>query len=302
MEKAKICLAVIDDAGAAAPLTALAGRLAGRVFVAAIDAPEAAVNAEKAWLISTGGAGAAAAVGAVTRLLEELAPELVITGAGRDGRMLAAHCAAALRTSALTDADELTPEPGAIAARRLVYGGGAYKSVRAAYPAVICAGPSLAGAAAEAAPCAVLEEIRASLPEGMELTGRAEKSVVKVGLGAAKIVLGLGRGVKDAANVERAAAFAARIGAELGCTRPVAEDEGLLPRERYIGVSGAVIKPALYIAAGISGQIQHMAGVNSSGVIIAINKDKQAAIFENCDYGVVGDMMEVLDALDEKLS
>ena len=117
--------------------------------------------------------------------------------------MLAAHCAAALRTSALTDADELTPEPGAIAARRLVYGGGAYKSVRAAYPAVICAGPSLAGAAAEAAPCAVLEEIRASLPEGMELTGRAEKSVVKVGLGAAKIVLGLGRGVKDAANVEQ---------------------------------------------------------------------------------------------------
>ena len=96
-------------------------------------------------------------------------------------------------------------------------------------------------------------------------------------------------------------AFAEKIGAEIGCTRPVAEEEKLLPRERYIGVSGVSVRPRLYIAAGISGQIQHMVGVSDSETIIAINKDKQAPIFKNCDFGVVGDAVEVIAALTARL-
>jgi electron transfer flavoprotein alpha subunit len=95
--------------------------------------------------------------------------------------------------------------------------------------------------------------------------------------------------------------FTALIKAELGCSRPLAEGVNWLPRERYIGVSGAIIKPEVYFAIGISGQVQHMVGVNQAKVIIAINKDKTAPIFQQCDYGVIGDLYKILPALQERI-
>jgi electron transfer flavoprotein alpha subunit len=81
----------------------------------------------------------------------------------------------------------------------------------------------------------------------------------------------------------------------------VAEEEKWMPKEAYIGVSGVMIKPELYIACGISGQVQHMTGVNQARIIIAVNKDSSAPIFEKCDYGIVGDLNTVLPALIQKL-
>ena len=103
----------------------------------------------------------------------------------------------------------------------------------------------------------------------------------------------------DLVNKMRASYYL--IGAELGCTRPVAEEEQLLPSNRYIGVSGVNVKPDLYIALGVSGQVQHTSGV-TAGRVIAVNKDDHAPIFSECDLGVVGEIKNVLPGLIASLS
>ena len=114
--------------------------------------------------------------------------------------------------------------------------------------------------------------------------------------------VGVGRGCADQADLRLAQELATALGAELACSRPLAEGLGWLPAERYVGVSGATIRPELYLAVGISGQVQHMVGVNHSKVIIAINRDKNAPVFGQADLGVVGDLYEVLPALTNALA
>ncbi|MEA5051904.1 MAG: FAD-binding protein, partial [Propionicimonas sp.] len=116
-------------------------------------------------------------------------------------------------------------------------------------------------------------------------------------LGAAKRVVGVGRGVAAEADLELARELAGRLGAELACSRPIAEGVNWMPAERYLGVSGATIKPELYLAVGISGQVQHLVGVTNAKVIVAVNKDKNAPIFSHADFGVVGDLYQVLPEL-----
>lgn len=132
---------------------------------------------------------------------------------------------------------------------------------------------------------------------GIRLLERRAKEEKSVNLNAAKIVIGAGRGFGCAENLALARELAAAIGAEVGCSRPVAEEEKWMPKEAYIGVSGVMIKPELYIACGISGQVQHMTGVSQARTIVAVNKDSGAPIFEKCDYGIVGDLNTVLKAL-----
>jgi len=97
-------------------------------------------------------------------------------------------------------------------------------------------------------------------------------------------------------------AFAKAIGAEIGCSRPIAEGEHWMERERYIGVSGTQLKADIYIALGISGQIQHMVGAADCGVILAVNKDKNAPIFKDADAGIVGDLYKIVPELTRALS
>ncbi|MDR0500215.1 MAG: electron transfer flavoprotein subunit alpha/FixB family protein [Coriobacteriales bacterium] len=123
-----------------------------------------------------------------------------------------------------------------------------------------------------------------------------------VNLAAAKRVIGVGRGFAAKEDLELAFNLASKLDAELACSRPITESENWMARERYIGVSGVVVKPELYIALGISGQIQHMVGVNQAKTIIAINKDKNAPVFKQADYGIVGDIYEVLPVLTSALS
>ena len=102
-------------------------------------------------------------------------------------------------------------------------------------------------------------------------------------------------------HLSLAAALAAKLEAELACSRPIAEGVNWMPAERYLGVSGATIKPELYLAVGISGQVQHLVGVNHSKVLVAINSDKNAPIFAHADFGVVGDLYQVLPELTKSL-
>jgi len=119
-----------------------------------------------------------------------------------------------------------------------------------------------------------------------------------VDLGSAQLIVGVGRGIKDAANIPLVQELATALGAELGASRPIC-DNGWLPMERQIGSSGQTIAPKLYIAVGISGAIQHLVGIKGSQCVVAVNKDPDAPIFEAADYGIVGDLMEIVPALTE---
>ncbi|EHD7860336.1 electron transfer flavoprotein subunit alpha, partial [Salmonella enterica] len=131
---------------------------------------------------------------------------------------------------------------------------------------------------------------------------RRAKSLSSVDLSKAKRVIGVGRGLAAQSDLGMVHKLAAVLGAEVGCSRPIAEGENWMERERYIGVSGVLLKSDLYLTLGISGQIQHMVGGNGAKIIVAINKDKNAPIFNYADYGLVGDIYKVVPALIDQLS
>jgi electron transfer flavoprotein alpha subunit len=121
-----------------------------------------------------------------------------------------------------------------------------------------------------------------------------------VDLSQAEIIVAIGRGIKNADNIPLAQALAEVLGAEVGASRPICDNEWL-PMDRQIGSSGQTVTPKLYIALGISGAIQHIVGMKGSRAIVAINKDPDAPIFDIADYGIVGDLFEIVPALTEKL-
>jgi len=121
-----------------------------------------------------------------------------------------------------------------------------------------------------------------------------------VDLTQAPLIVAIGRGIKAPENIPQAEAVAKALGAEIAASRPIC-DEGWLPMERQIGSSGQTVAPKLYLALGISGAIQHVVGMKGARTIVAINKDQNAPIFEIADYGVVGDIFEIMPALAEEL-
>ena len=116
-------------------------------------------------------------------------------------------------------------------------------------------------------------------------------------LGKADVVVAAGRGFAEEADLDLARALCDKLGAGLACSRPLTEGVDWLPAELYVGVSGLMLSPKAYVACGISGQMQHMVGCNRAGTMFAINKDKNAPVFKQCDYGLVGDVKDVLPAL-----
>jgi len=129
---------------------------------------------------------------------------------------------------------------------------------------------------------------------------RFRESQRAVDLTAAERIVSVGRGIREAENIELIEQLAKAMGAELAASRPIC-DNGWLPMERQVGSSGQTVAPKLYVAVGISGAIQHLVGMKGSKTIVAINKDPEAPIFEAADYGIVGDLFQVVPALIEAL-
>ncbi|MBA3323606.1 MAG: electron transfer flavoprotein subunit alpha/FixB family protein [Pyrinomonadaceae bacterium] len=121
-----------------------------------------------------------------------------------------------------------------------------------------------------------------------------------VDLTKANVIVAIGRGIKGEENIAQAQALAEALGGDLAASRPIC-DAGWLPIDRQIGSSGQTVAPKLYIALGISGAIQHLVGMKNSDTIVAVNKDPEAPIFDIADYGIVGDIFEVMPVLTEEV-
>ncbi|MBV9768804.1 MAG: electron transfer flavoprotein subunit alpha/FixB family protein, partial [Bryobacterales bacterium] len=126
------------------------------------------------------------------------------------------------------------------------------------------------------------------------------ESARAVDLTSADIIVSVGRGIKEKDNIQIVEQLANALGAELAASRPIC-DSGWLPMERQVGSSGQTVSPKMYLAVGISGAIQHLVGMKGAKTIVAINKDANAPIFEVADYGIVGDLFEVVPALAEEV-
>ncbi len=143
-------------------------------------------------------------------------------------------------------------------------------------------------------PDLVASQIRASAHEPFRESQRA------VDLTAADLIVSVGRGIREKENIAIVEELAHALHAELAASRPIC-DNGWLPMERQVGSSGQTVSPKLYLAVGISGAIQHLVGMKGARTIVAINKDENAPIFEIADYGIVGDLFDVVPALIEEI-
>lgn len=237
-------------------------------------------------------------------LLEQGQPYALLAGATRRGRAVAGRLAARCGGTVLTDVLEFTFEGQELRARHMIFGGGAVRVERplsqpviaTVGPGVLEATPAVPGGQGE------ITEVPFIPPTvKMTLRERKPRPSASVNLNAARRVVCAGRGVARREDLELVGELARALGAELACTRPLAEGLDWLPRERYIGISGAMIKPDLYLGVGVSGQAQHVIGMNDSRLVVAINKDQNAPIFSHADYAITADLYAVVPAILQAL-
>jgi electron transfer flavoprotein alpha subunit len=218
----------------------------------------------------------------------------------RFGTMVAAKVAARLRVGSLGKGKKLRVEGGRLILERDVYGGRFTATVASRMP---CVAVVQAGAyrAADASPSpAETVTVTAGEPK-VNVSENKQGQQGEAGVKSAAKIVSAGRGFARKEDLVLAQDLASVLGASLGCSRPLSSDLGWMGEEAHIGLTGAYVHPQLYVAIGISGQLQHVAGIKDSKVIVAINKDGQAPIFQVADYGIVGDLYEVVPALTKVL-
>jgi electron transfer flavoprotein alpha subunit len=257
----------------------------------------------------------------LTKLVEEHKPEAVVAIATSRGRELLATSAADTNSGMLTEAIELSAEGSSITVTRPAYAGKVLQSMSVSSPTkfVTLRGRSFLPNTPDSSKSAAVTIVAPALSED-QISVKVESfeaEVGKVNLNDAAIIISGGRGMannpKAAPSGENAEIWKAKdgfdtvlkpladtLGAAVGASR-AAVDAGYIPYEHQVGQTGKTVNPDLYIAAGISGAIQHQAGMRNSKLIVAINKDAEAPIFKLARYGIVGDLYEVLPALNEEL-
>lgn len=231
-------------------------------------------------------------------LVRREAQALVVCG-DAVGRDVAARVAGLMDVPMLSEASNVRIDDAGIAAERLAYGGAVVRSERIDGFGVVSAAPGafapLEAEGAEA-PVSVVEaapDARMQLVEVRPL----EKSGVDLTKAERIVCAGMAFGSRD--ELDAAYRVAEALGAEVGCSRGLAEDHHWF--SEYIGLSGVQVAPKLYVGLGISGQVQHTVGIRGAQVVVAVNKDPAAPLFAMCDYGVVGDLFDVSNALVEAL-
>jgi electron transfer flavoprotein alpha subunit len=239
----------------------------------------------------------------LTDLVNKHQPEIMLLGATTMGRDLAGSVATTLGTGLTADCTELNIDGRALAATRPTFGGSLLCTIM-----TLAYRPQMATMRPRTAPMPRRDDSRSGDVIAMEL-GMVETDIVTkllafipdatrntVNLAYADIIVAAGKGLKNKDNVKLVWDLARVLGAEVGATRAVTQ-AGWLETERQVGQTGKTVRPKLYIAAGVSGAIQHRVGMEASDVIVAINTDANAPIFDFAHHGIVGNAMQVLPAL-----
>jgi electron transfer flavoprotein alpha subunit len=239
-------------------------------------------------------------VDTIVERAKQAGPVAILLGATKRVKELAARVAASLDTGLSSECVELSRAEG-FSARRYVYGGLCIVTEDAqAAPFMATMARGATGALAETAPVGIEEvevvgESRITVTEFREHQGT-------VNLADAKAIVCVGRGVAHQEDLDLVGKLATALSAEVACSRPVAEELHWMPEERYIGMSGQVVKPDLYVGVGVSGQVQHMSGLRDAKLIVGIDKNENAPIVAASDYALVGDLYEIVPLLTESLS
>lgn len=228
---------------------------------------------------------------------------IVIVNNSIRGRCIAGKIGVLLDTAVLSTVNELELDGNNLVCRRVVYGGTAQrKEIFTKSYGVITVGAGVFEVTNNLPATSQIAKISGNPQGGIKRISRNEKKEGTVNLVAAKRIVDVGRGLAKEEDLEMCRQLAKVIGAEVGCSRPVAENNKWMPKACYMGITGVQVKPELIVVLGVSGQVQHIGGINKSKVIVAINKDKAAPIFKNADFGLVGDIYKIVPALIEKLS
>jgi electron transfer flavoprotein alpha subunit len=235
----------------------------------------------------------------VAAVVAEESADMVLAGATTTGKEVTALVAGTLQTSAAADCVSISRQGDDIHIERPIYAGKAHLQQKICqFPAVISLRPNY-GERIEREAAAVTEQ-EASTTSSIRRTNFVSGTAGKKDLSEAEIIVSGGRGLKEPENFVILEELAEILQAAVGASRAVV-DAGWRPHSDQVGQTGKTVSPKLYFAVGISGAIQHLAGMSSSKTIVAINKDPNAPIFNVATYGIVGDLFEVIPRLKDEL-
>lgn len=291
-------LVIAERADAARELAAGARTMADEVVLVSFgDAPAAVVD-KVAKVSVPEGSVLDDAADTVIAVLDAEQPSVVLVEPTRHMKTIAGRLAAHAGAAVITDVMEFAAD----GAKSLYFGGVAERVQKAAGDVAIYTVSAGAFEGAEASGANAVEDVAWVAPANpVKLVSSKPIEKSGVDLGKADVVVAAGRGFAEESELDLARALCEKLGAGLGCSRPLTEGVDWLPTETYVGVSGLMLSPKVYVACGISGQMQHMVGCNRAGTMFAINKDKNAPVFKQCDFGLVGDIKDVLPALTAAL-
>ncbi|MHB8079384.1 MAG: electron transfer flavoprotein subunit alpha/FixB family protein [Candidatus Krumholzibacteriia bacterium] len=246
----------------------------------------------------------AAWTAAVVAFAREQKPDLILIGATALGKDLAPKVAQRLGAACISDSVALRYDGGAFEVRRPIYAGKCFVDVvPQTSPAVVAVRPNAfalgAGDGAAVAETPFAPGVDGGGPRARVVEVQATEGR-KIELTEAEVVVSGGRGIKGPEHYHLIEELAASLGAAAGASRAIV-DAGWVPHANQVGQTGKTVSPKLYVACGISGAIQHLAGMSSSKCIVAINKDPNAPIFKVADYGIVGDLFQIVPALQAEI-